>query len=43
MESKSLGMLEFDTERECRKSKPLKVAALGNIECVFAFPELDQD
>lgn len=43
MESQTLGTLLFDTERECRKSTTVKVAALGNIECTFIFPELDQD
>lgn len=43
MESKTLGTLEFDSERECRKSKPIKVAALGNVECVFTFPDLDAE
>jgi hypothetical protein len=43
MESQTLGTLLFDTERECRKSTMIKVPALGNIECSFAFPELDQD
>ncbi len=43
MKSKTLGTLLFDTDSECRKSTTVKVPALGNIECTFTFPELDQD
>lgn len=43
MESKTLGRLELDSERECRISKPIKVTVLGKRDCVFAFPELDDD
>ena len=43
MESQTLGTLLFDADSECRKSTEIKVPALGNIECTFHFPELDQD
>lgn len=43
MKSETLGSLLFDTEVDCRKSKAVKVPVLGNIECTFKFPELDQD
>jgi hypothetical protein len=43
MESQTLGTLLFNTDSECLKSSTVKVPALGNIECTFIFPELDQD
>lgn len=43
MKSQTLGTLLFDTDSECRKSTTVNVPALGNIECTFTFPELDQD
>ena len=43
MKSQILGTLLFDTECECRKSTTVKVPVLGNIECTFRFPELNQE
>lgn len=43
MESQTVGTLLYDNELECLKSTRVKVPVLGNIECTFSFPELDQD